>query len=278
MNTKTRLFSSIVFFSISLFASPVLKGLMFYGECVKDFSSDLDFCGIRTCGISIPGSSCFCQEMETFLGKPINQVSLQEIKASISKHYRCRGYPLVVVVAPDGQDITNGVLSFVIIEGKLGKVSACGACYFDNECIKKFITSTPGCVIDQNRMLHDLMWINRNSFRTTNIVYEPGDELGYTNVVLETCDRFPVKIWGGYENTGNIIAGNSRYYAGVDFYNPYFKEDTIRYLFITAPQSSRWYAHTATYTMPFSWRHILEVRGSFSRAVPDTDDTIESSG
>ena len=50
-----------------------------------------------------------------------------------------------------------------------------------------------------------LDWINENPFRSTQLIYEPGPQVGTTDVTLVTKDRFPLRIYGGHQNTGNIM-------------------------------------------------------------------------
>lgn len=259
--------------------SPKLNGLIFYGKrnCVK-LEGELSFKGVKTENICIPDENCFCKRMQKFLKKPLTMDLIQKIKNEVIEHYKCNYYPLVLVSAPSGQDITSGVLRLVVLKGKLGKLKACGAQYYCNEDIACQISTKPGQEIDFYCMMQDLNWINRSPFRQTDIIYSPGEEIGYTDVTLQTCDSKPFKIYGGYENTGNIIAGNSRYFGGIDVGNIFYTDHQFRYLVMMSPRTNRWFAQTATYTAPFSWRQILELHGSYARALPNQGSETDLKG
>lgn len=258
---------------------PRLSGLVFYDRknCVN-LDGDLYLEGIKLANICIPDQKCFEKKMRAFLGKKVTPSSLQKLKNTIIDHYKCNFYPLIVVTTPSEQDVTTGVLRILILQGKLGKLQACGAKYFSNEKIACQIRTKPGQVIDFYCMMQDLNWINRNSFLDTDIIYSPGDELGYTDITLQTCDRKPIRVYGGYENTGNIVAGNSRYYAGVDFGNIFNLDHELRYLVVMSPNTSKWFAHTGTYTAPLRWRHVAELYGSYTRALPNEGEDIDLKG
>lgn len=258
---------------------PELNGIVFYGDqkCV-DLEGELSYKGVRAENICIPGETLLCNKMRRFLNKPVTLDLVQEIKNEVIKHYKCHYYPLILVTTPSGQDITTGVLRFVIMKGKLGKIKACGAKYYCNEDLIYQIRTKPGQEIDFHCMMQDLNWINRNPFRQTDVIYSPGEDVGYTDVTLQTCDSKPFKIFGGYENTGNIIAGNSRFFGGFDLGNLFFSEHQLRYLVMMSRQPDKWFAHTATYTAPLRWRNILELHGSYDRALPTPDDDTDLKG
>lgn len=256
-----------------------LNGLVFYGKKNKvDLEGYKDLCGIKLECIDVPDQKCFCEKMKTFLGKPISAQMIREIKTKVIDYYKFHKYPLIVVMTPEGQDVTSGVLRVLILKGKLGNLKACGARYYSNEKIACEIRTCPGEEIDFYKMMDDLTWINRNPYLDTDIVYSPAEEIGFTDVTLQTCDRFPVKVYAGYENTGNIIGGNSRYLVGVNAGNFFSLDHQLRYLFITASDFNRWYAHTGNYMLPFRWRHILEVNGAYSESRPDLDVTMDMKG
>lgn len=258
---------------------PKLNGLVFYDQqnSVK-LDGDLSLNGICTRDICVPDKKCFKKKMQTFLGKSLSITDLQKLKNTIVEYYKCNFYPLIVVTTPSDQDVTTGVLRILIIQGRLGKLQSCGANYFSNEKIACDIRTQPGQIIDFYCMMQDLNWINRNPFRDTDIIYSPGEKLGYTDVTLQTCDRRPYRIYGGYENTGNIIAGNSRYYAGVDFGNLFNSDHQFRYLAVMSPNTSRWFAQTGTYIAPLRCRHIAEFYGSYVRSLPNEEEDTDLKG
>lgn len=229
--------------------------------------------GITFKDLLVPDESTLYLEMEKYLSHPVSMDLLDSMKQTIVHHYQSNGYPIVGVVIPE-QDVTDGYLVIEVIIGRLGTVHGEGAKYFSNEKIAAMIRTQPNEYIRSSRMAEDLDWINDNPFRSTQLIYEPGSEPGQTNVSLVTKDRFPLKPYAGYQNTGNIIAGRSRYYAGIDWGNAWGIGHRINYQWSTADPINNWYAHCGNYIAPLPWRNFLELFGAYvSSKPPEGDDT-----
>lgn len=259
--------------------APELKGAAFFSskQCLeKDESNTFD--GIQTIELDLPDRGCFCKTVKCFLGKPISDKLLKDIKIAVINYYKSFGAPLVSVVIPEGQEITNGVLKILILRAKLGKLKACGAKHYDNEKIASKIRTCPGEEIDYFQMLDDLVWINKDPYLETDLIYEPGVEAGYTDITLQTCDRYPFSTYVGYENTGNFIGGNSRYFIGADIGNLLGRDNVFRYQFVSASNTNKWYSHTGNATIPFPCRHILDIYGVYNQAVGTTDEMLDGKG
>lgn len=140
-----------------------------------------------------------------FIGKPITIRLLNELRQDVTKFYHDRGYPLVGVSVPSGQDITDGRIFVLILVAQVGEVKAEGAQHFSNDWLKKQITLKPGDDIRTAPLLEDLARLNNNPFRTVDMIYEKGDSLAETNILLRTQDVDPWRLYTGYEYTGNII-------------------------------------------------------------------------
>lgn len=214
----------------------------------------------------------------SFLGKPVTASLLREMKKAVVEYYRDHGYPIVGAVIPVDQDITEGNIQMIVVLGKVGDISAKGAKWFSNDMIKKEFSLKKGDVISYDDILCELDWINRNPFYTTNAIFEPGKHLSETDVVLMTDDKFPFRAYGGYENTGNLIAGATRYMGGINWGNVLGRRDLFNALYMTSPHNSRWWSVTGSYTLFMPRRTIFELYGAFTRTKPKTDDNIESEG
>ena len=77
-----------------------------------------------------------------------------------------------------------------------------------------------------------------------------------TDIILMVKDRVPLRIYTGYENTGNNVGGSSRILAGLNIGNLFYLDHRFDYQFMTAPDIAKWQAHSFTYTAPLPWREI----------------------
>src|SRR5262249_38876635 len=153
--------------------------------------------------MDIPRSDKFIERMAVFLGNPVTEEMLVCLKQKIVSFYQEQGYPIVAVFIPAGQTFSCSTIQVLILVSKLGAVKSEGARYFSNQKITSMFPTQPGQTIRSEVGKEDLQLINLNPFRSTTLIYEPGAKTGETHVILVTQDRFPLRVYGGYENTGN---------------------------------------------------------------------------
>ncbi len=225
--------------------------------------------GIEVQEIEVPGGLPGLKKVLTpFLQQPLTPQLLIEIKRAIILYYRKQHHPIVTVLIPE-QDISQGVVQIVIIEGKLGKIICKGNKWFSDSLIKSFLDIEPGDAISDDTLLTDVTWMNRNPFRRTDVLFKPGEAPGTTDIELRTKDRFPVRFYAGGDNTGNDATGNDRWYVGMNWGHAFWCDHTLSYQYTTSSDFRSYQAHTFQYTAPLSWRHILLVFGGYGEVNPD---------
>ena len=209
--------------------------------------------------------------LEKYIGLPINKELIQAVKNDIYQFYSDAGRPLVLVKIPE-QDVTDGTMKITILETRLGKVSVLGNRYFRTKMLEKSLSLKPGDPIDMPRLSEDLSWLNRNTFLQADLIFAPGSAPGTTDIELAVSDRRPWRLYSGADNTGIPSNNPYRIYTGFNVGN-LFGNQMFTYQFTTAPRYSRFYAHTAYYTVPLPWRHILVLFGGYSHVhVPVSGD------
>lgn len=206
-----------------------------------------------------------------YLGETITRGRLNDLVQAIIVYYRRHDRPVVDVAVP-AQDITNGVLQVVVLEGRVGKVTAAGNRWFASNEITDGVYLHPGDVIDSRRLEANLDFLNQNPFRTTDIVYRPGEKLGQTDLTLQTVDRFPARVFAGYEDSGDIETGVDRYFAGFNYGNLFNLGQQINYQYTTSGNFGSLRAHSGSYIIPLPWQHTLTFFGSYV----DTKGTLPS--
>jgi hemolysin activation/secretion protein len=217
------------------------------------------------------------------IGKPLSLKDLNAVAAEIVTTSRAAGRPVVDVVVPE-QDITDGVVRLVLVEGKLGKVRV------EGERRAVVAERVPGQVrlrqgepIVADSLLDDVDWINRRSpFRRFEALFEKGQLPGETDVVLQRSGtRYPLRVYSSFENTGSRTTGDDRIVAGFNWGDAFGlgKDHQLGYQFTTDDEFRRFHAHGITYSVPLPWRHIASMSGTWSRQEPDFDDArFESVG
>lgn len=280
LRTFTLLIISFLVCSNSSFSSnkkePIyLKQLIFADKYEKmDFQTE----GICFENIIIPKQKEFIKVMTPYIGMPISMELLNKIKVDVNKFYRKNGYPLVAVKIPVGQDISNGILCVVISIGKLGNVHVEGAKYFSKDKIAKCIRIKQGDEIKNDIILEDMEWLNDNPFRCVDFIYEKGKNISETDIRLQVLDKVPVRVYGGYENTGNEVAGPSRWIGGINFGNFLGLDHQVNFQFISATDPKSMWGVMGSYIIPFSWRHMLKALGCYTITQPHLDPSQRMKG
>lgn len=230
-----------------------------------------------------PGKVAFAQRpdfeaaVQPWLGQPVTMKSLAELTRSIVAYYRDHDRPVVNVYVPQ-QSITKGFVQIVVVESHVEKVDATGARWFSNANLRDEVQLQAGDPISSNRIREDLGWINRNPFLQSDLLLAPGNTPGTTDVLLRTQDRFPVRFYAGYEDSGNQFTGDDRLLTGFNYGNLFGLGQQLSYQFTSGENVNKFYAHSGTYIIPLPWRHQLTFFGSYSATDANVGSGVNSGG
>lgn len=225
--------------------------------------------GILTEGVVLPEKvqNSFAQ----YLGQPLSLAVLDQMVRGAVVAFRSSDMPVVDVLVPE-QEINDGVLQLVVIEGRVGKVIVEGAKYTDPKFLKDQISLKQGQVLKESVLLADLQWINKNPFRQVDMIYSPGFDYGTTDLVLRTNDVKPLSFYVGVENSGNTLLGEERFLAGFNWAGPLFfgQENTLSYQYSSDLDFEALAGHSVVWTSYLPWRHHLTLLGAWVNQGIDT--------
>jgi hemolysin activation/secretion protein len=252
---------------------PEIRGLILVGSPDEAVEVPPSIEGISACGLCIPGglkklTHCL---RPVFQGQPMTVDKLQELKCAISSYWRSQGHPFVYCFVPS-QDITDGVVQFIVVETQVGEITHCPTRWFPKWQTVGKLHIRPGCPLNTHQICRDLSWINENPFHYSTIFLKPGPEPFTTDVNVHTCDRFPLRPWIGADNTGTIFTGRTRYFIGATWGNAFCRGHLASYQYMTDSKMERFQAHFGSYTVPLPWRHYLRAYGGWSRVKPNLVD------
>jgi hemolysin activation/secretion protein len=219
----------------------------------------------------------FVSAVQPYLGQPVTMKSLAELTRTIVSYFRDHDRPVVNVFVPE-QSITSGYVQVVVLVSKVEKIDATGAKWFSNDTLKAEVQLKPGEEISGSELNSDLNWINRNPFLQSNILMAPGDAPGTTDLMLRTQDRFPLRVYAGYENSGNQYTGDERILTGFNYGNLFGLGQQLSYQFTSGENVNKFTAHSGTYVIPLPWRHQLTFFGSYSNSDATLGPGLESGG
>lgn len=226
--------------------------------------------GLRVIGIEIPGGEDRLARRlnPLYLDKPLSGSDVESIQDAIRDYFLTYHRPFVIVQVPT-QEISSGVLQVVVFESQLGKVEVQGNDWSSTKRLEGYLHLNPGDMINQEQLLYDLDFINRNPFRRADIVYAPGEQEGTTDVILHVDDRRPYRFYAGAENTGIPTTGRQRWFAGFNWGNVFGLNDIFAYQYTAAYDINQFQSHSAQYIALLPWRHEFDVFGGVSWVNPD---------
>lgn len=249
--------------------APVLRGVVFVAGSNAIQPEGVNTDGIRIDSVPFLETGEFRALAEPYLGQPLTLRALNRLTRDVVLHFRRHGRPVVDVLVPE-QNVSNGTVQILIVEGRLGTVRTEGNTWFTTEQISSSVRAPAGDVIEGGPLLEDLAWINRNPFRQVDLVFMRGAAAGETDVVLRTRDRYPLRVYTGYEDSGNALTGFDRVLAGANWGNAFGRDEQLNYQLSASPDFRKMIAHSGSYIAPIpAWRHTLTVFGSHAKSRPE---------
>jgi hemolysin activation/secretion protein len=259
---------------------PVLKGLVFVSN-TSDFQKDgVDKPGITLAPVKMLDSADFRDRMSANIGKPLTFDGLNQITHSVVAYYREHHRPLVDAVAP-AQNVQNGVIQIVVTEFRVGEVKVEGNNWFSDRVVTAPLTLQHGDIVDSAKLINQLDAANTNPFRRVDLVYQPSAQPGFTDVVLKTQDRLPLRFFAGFDNSGPPATTRSRWDLGVTWGNALWHDQQLSYQFSSSddfftgrsrapgePGGPSFAGHSLTWSMPVRGRDSISLSGSFERSIP----------
>ena len=227
--------------------------------------------------VALAKSPDFDAAVQPYIGQPVTMKSLAELTRSIVAFFRDHDRPVVNVFVPE-QSITSGFVQIVVVISRVEKVDATGARYFSNQMLRSEVQLRPEEPISGSQLRSDLAWINRNPFLQSDILMAPGNAPGTTDLLLRTQDRFPLRVYTGFEDSGNQFTGDDRVLTGFNYGNLFGIGQQLSYQFTTGLDTNKFTAHSGTYVIPLPWRHQLTFFGSYSNSFANLGPDLSSGG
>jgi hemolysin activation/secretion protein len=232
--------------------------------------------GISASGLPLLQNPDFFARIAPLLGKPVSFASLAAVQRFAQLWYINHGHPFVDVTLPP-QNIDSGVVQVVVTEYRVGAVTVAGEKWFSAPLLTRESGLQPGGSLTLNGLRVDLSVLNRNPFRTVNLVFQPGAATGTANVELRTQDRIPVHVYTTFDNQGVASLGRDEWGIGGTWGNLFGLDQLLSYQF-TRSDLNRYTAHSLSWTIPLPWRDQILVFGAYAAERPDIGPYFDETG
>lgn len=162
-----------------------------------------------------------------YQGKCLYAEDIEKLLADLLKAYIDRGY---IAVRPyiQAQDLNNGRLELLIVEGKVGAVNLKD----DGKQSVNLTTAFPfvkGSPLNLRDIEQGLDQINRLASNSATMEVSPGTEPGESIVNITNTQAFPVSASIAYNNLGSQSTGENQGSATVSIDNPLRLNDFFTY-------------------------------------------------
>jgi len=250
-----------------------IKGVALFADTlsVQPMASNESFRVYLDSNLPCPGPVGVLESklLSQFENQFINQKTLLSIRSAILQYYAKYGEHGVYVEIPE-QDISTGVVAFVLAPVKVQEVDYQGNQWFSRSRVEKALQVETGEKLNEPLLLNNVAWLNQNPFHYSEVVLSPGTRTGNTNVEVITKDRFPLRFYVGADNTGVESTGKTRFFCGMTWGDAFFVDDFLNYQFTSNNHYDSFHAHAVNYTSYLPWQHIFMLYGGYAEIHTDT--------
>ena len=157
------------------------------------------------------------QLLNSYTGKEKDFGDIQKALEALQQAYLAAGYGVVQVRLPE-QDVEQGTVRFIVIEGKIRHIVVKGNEFHDEANILASVPMLKVGESPQARKIElNLKAANDNSSKKTQVLLKSADTPGEVDATLKVKDEKPWKVGATLDNTGSPETGNTR--LGVFYQN-----------------------------------------------------------
>ena len=254
-----------------------LNGLIFVSQPEQLSEASMRDEALDTSRIALLDNERFRSRIEPYLGEPLSQNALKRLLTTVNLFYAANDKPFVNVSAP-AQDVTDGVLRILVVEGRVEQVKVEGNRYFSDDQYIAALGLHSGDPLLKSQLDTNIAWINRNPFRAAAVVAAPGESFGGTNLVIRANERYPLRVYANADNTGSPNTGEERLGVGTNWGNAFGLGHQLNYQLTGSTDFDRSIGHSASYVVPLPWHHLLTFSGAWSRINADMPVDFDSQG
>lgn len=255
---------------------PELRGLVFLPDRKAFQPGGVASTDVAVQNFPLLDNADFRAAMRRYLGQPLTARRLNALTREVVLYFREHNRPIVDVLVPE-QNVAAGTVQILAIQGRLGRVKAEGNRQFASDQLIGAVRAQQGEVIDGGPLMADIQWLNQNPFRQVDLVYTRGQNPGETDVILRTKDRYPLRVYAGYDDSGNDLTGDERVQAGLNWGNAFGRDQLLSYQLTASPDFRKLVAHSGSYIVPLrQLRHTLTLFGSYADSRPELPGGIFS--
>jgi hemolysin activation/secretion protein len=186
---------------------------------------------IRLVGSTVFSADELAKVTGPYVNRELTAEDLEAVRVALTLLYVNAGYVNSGAVLPD-QDVTEGVVTFQIIEGGLTEIAVEGNRWFRAGYLRRRFSLAAGPPVNINALQRQLQLLLEDSrIRRLNAELKPGLKPGEGVLNVRVEERLPFKLWLDFNNHQPPSVGAERGIIGVEHQNLTGNGDilTLRY-------------------------------------------------
>jgi len=146
----------------------------------------------------------------SFAGREVGADELQELRYRLTELYIDRGFITSGAVLPD-QEITDGIVTFRIVEGALAGIDVTGTGGLDPRYVERRLARGVTTPLDVNALRERILLLLQDPLvERLNAELEPGERLGESRLGVAVTRAPPYALWLNLDNAASPTTGELR--------------------------------------------------------------------
>jgi len=170
-----------------------------------------------------------------FVGPQRDFGDIQRALEALERAYRDLGYSVVQVSLPE-QDITQGVVRFRVVQGRVAKIAIEGNKHFDDANVRRSLPSVKeGETPNSKAIARNLQLLAEHPAKQTHVLLRSGAAQDQIDVNIKVTDEKPWRVILSLDNTGASETGYLRAGVGYQHSNLFNRDHSLNAQYITSP-------------------------------------------
>jgi hemolysin activation/secretion protein len=165
---------------------------------------------IRTVGNKVFTDAELAAITQPYLNRKLDFHGLEQVRRKLTRHYIQNGYVNSGAVLPD-QAVANGVVTFIIVEGRLMEVAVSGNRWLHDGYYRRRLQLAAGPPVNAYPLEQRLQLLQQHDMiQRVHAELKPGMAPGQSVLALKVEERIPFDYWVAFNNYQSPSVGAER--------------------------------------------------------------------
>jgi len=236
--------------------------------------------GVSIAGLPALEQAAFKAELKRLIGQPLTRDNLQALIAMVNAQLAASGESFSVASLPE-QDISAGQIQVRITRATVGRLTFknTGDWKFSQDYYRALFRIQTGDALTANKLDDEVDWISRsNPYRSAQVLAEPGQQIGQTDLEISISEQRPYSFSLGYENNGSRVTGRDRFTFTAGWGQVLGLDHQLNYSLNANQNFNKFQSHTLGYVIPLPWHYLLSLSVNASQIKPELPEPFNQSG